>query len=256
MKDIWKIIAKIGIELHPERLNAVASKIATLSSANDFDKAIASFGPAADRDLVDTLGFCWMKNGELTPLELAAALRGASETADLMQEQEEVEMVWTGPFSGLVPSRHTEQVLLEVIQSAKSKLFIMSFVAYDIESIFKSLQNAIDRNVGIDILLESSKSHGGKIDIDSIDAFRKNLPSANIYTWSTESKASGKWTGVVHAKCTVADGNLAFITSANLTMAAMERNMELGVLVRGGNLPSRLARHLEALIHTGVIERL
>jgi hypothetical protein len=35
----------------------------------------------------------------------------------------------------------------------------------------------------------------------------------------------------------------------------MERNMELGVLVKGGELPFELHRHLEALISTKVIER-
>lgn len=50
-------------------------------------------------------------------------------------------------------------------------------------------------------------------------------------------------------------GTLAFITSANLTSAAMERNMELGVLVKGGELPFELHRHLEALISAKVIEK-
>ena len=48
---------------------------------------------------------------------------------------------------------------------------------------------------------------------------------------------------------------MAYITSANLTAAAMERNMELGVLVKGGNLPIELHQHLEALISTKIIEQ-
>jgi hypothetical protein len=35
----------------------------------------------------------------------------------------------------------------------------------------------------------------------------------------------------------------------------MERNMELGVLVKGGELPFEHHRHLEALISTKVIEK-
>jgi len=62
-------------------------------------------------------------------------------------------------------------------------------------------------------------------------------------------------TGAVHAKCAVSDGKLAFITSANLSTAAMERNMELGVLVRGGHLPDELHRHLNALVATETVER-
>ena len=65
----------------------------------------------------------------------------------------------------------------------------------------------------------------------------------------------GRPIGSVHAKCAVADDRIAFLTSANLSEAAMERNMELGVLVRGGHLPEELHRHLEALVKTGVVTR-
>lgn len=82
------------------------------------------------------------------------------------------------------------------------------------------------------------------------------LPSIDVYVWSSNRKSlPGQLSGAVHAKCAIADGELAFITSANLTSAAMERNMELGVLVKGGELPIELHRHLEALISTKVIEK-
>ena len=38
--------------------------------------------------------------------------------------------------------------------------------------------------------------------------------------------------GVLHAKAIIVDEELAFVTSANLTEAAMDRNIELGVLIR------------------------
>lgn len=253
--DIWQVIADIGIELHPDRVNAIADKIAGLSSVDEFYKASSGFGPAANKPMMNALEKAWKKDPGVSPLELAAALRGASGTASIMEKREAVEMVWTGPFTGLVASRHTEQVLLEVIGSARWRLFIVSFVAYNIDSVKKALQDAAGRNVKIDILLESSKAHGGKIDIDSMDTFKKAVPSANVYAWNSKSKSSAPWNGAVHAKCAVADGCLAFITSANLTRAAMENNMELGVLVKGGELPLELHRHLEALVATKIVEK-
>jgi phosphatidylserine/phosphatidylglycerophosphate/cardiolipin synthase-like enzyme len=56
--------------------------------------------------------------------------------------------------------------------------------------------------------------------------------------------------GTMHAKCAVADGSLAFVTSANLTRAALERNIELGLLIRGGDVPKDLHRHLDNLVAT------
>ena len=51
----------------------------------------------------------------------------------------------------------------------------------------------------------------------------------------------------MHVKAAVADSKVAFLTSANLTDAALERNMELGVLIRGGNLPSSIDWLIDAL---------
>lgn len=253
MSDLWRTVAELALELHPDRLAVVIMKLGELKSPEDFDKVKTSFGPGVDSELVQRLEDDWKATPSLSPLELAAALRGAAGTAVLTEKRETVEMVWTGPLTGLVASRHTERVLLEVISVAKRRLFLVSFVAYDVDVIIKALQDAIGRNVEIDLLLESSRSHGGKVDIDSISTFLRRVPTINIYAWTKTSKREGY--GAVHAKCAVADEKVAFITSANLTMAAMEKNMELGVLIRGGNLPKTLHRHLEALITTETIER-
>jgi cardiolipin synthase len=42
----------------------------------------------------------------------------------------------------------------------------------------------------------------------------------------------------MHVKAAAADSRVAFLSGANLTEAALERNMELGVLIRGGHLPA------------------
>jgi cardiolipin synthase A/B len=78
-----------------------------------------------------------------------------------------------------------------------------------------------------------------------------------VFVWKPDAgKAGSGWPSrSVHAKCAVADGAVAFITSANLSTAAMERNMELGVLIRGGTIPDNLDRHLDALVTTGIVER-
>jgi phosphatidylserine/phosphatidylglycerophosphate/cardiolipin synthase-like enzyme len=254
MKDIWKIIAEIAVQLHPERVGFVASRIAQLPDHSALTKT--HFGSGVDESLMESLAKAWAGETDLSPDTLAAALKAASATADLAEKQEVVNLVWTGPSTGMVASRHTEQSLIEVISSARRKLFLVSFVAYNIESVSGSLRAAVERNVQVDVLFESAKEHGGKVDHDSVSGLRELIPSVNIYTWSGDWKSgsSSTYTGAVHAKCAVADGAIAFITSANLTSAAMERNMELGVLVNGGTLPAALHRHLDSLVNTKVIE--
>jgi cardiolipin synthase A/B len=79
------------------------------------------------------------------------------------------------------------------------------------------------------------------------------LPTVKIFSWI--DKDGGFTGGKVHAKVAVADESFCFISSANLTGHAMEKNMEAGVLIRGGATPSSLHRHLEALETTRVIVR-
>jgi phosphatidylserine/phosphatidylglycerophosphate/cardiolipin synthase-like enzyme len=257
VNELWQVIAELGLELHPDRIAAIASKIESLGSLEQFALVKPVFGPNADKYMIGRLDSAWRNAEQVRPGELAAALRGASATAVLHERRGSVEMVWTGPSTGMVPVRHTEQVLCEVIESARNRLFIVSFVAYEVASITKALQDAVGRQVQVDVLLESSTEHGGKVTVDSVRTMKAVIPSARVYVWyvGTGKKGVAPVTGSVHAKCAVSDGKLAFITSANLSTAAMERNMELGVLVRGGHLPAELHRHLEALVATETVER-
>lgn len=201
---------------------------------------------AAIDQLVKSLGGCEVSNAELSSMLLAA-----NYTYQKIRTSQSVELVWTGPKTPFVSPRRTEQSLLEVVNSAEKTLFIVSFVAYEIPSIMKALAEAIERKVDIFILLELSRDHGGSIDIDVLGKMKNAIPSAKFYIW--KEKGEGFDDGRVHAKVALSDKNKCFITSANLTGYAMERNMELGVLISGGEIPILLYDHLNALVDTKVI---
>jgi phosphatidylserine/phosphatidylglycerophosphate/cardiolipin synthase-like enzyme len=74
-----------------------------------------------------------------------------------------------------------------------------------------------------------------------------------VFLWPLERREkddSGK-PGILHVKCAVADGERLFLSSANLTDYAFTINMELGLLVTGGNLPEQVERHFGGLIDAG-----
>ncbi len=253
MENLWKVVAEIGAELHPDRIDVAANKIERLGSSDSFSSAVRGFGPNADKKLLRRLEEAWqLTKQNITPKELASALRGASATSALFESRSSVELVWTGERTDMVPIRYTEQVLCEVIRSAQSRLFIMSFVAYEVDSIRAELEVASERGVRIDILMEQSKHQGGHSTANSYQVMHQAVPKANLYYRIGKSGLPPE--GRVHGKCAVADGTTAFITSANLTVAAMERNMEVGVLIRGGSLPDELHRHLEALVRTEIVK--
>lgn len=255
MNDIWQTIAEVCVELHPDRVSAIAKGIDGLTSLDQLALTRDSFGPNTGREFFTRFQRACATEEGLSPAQVAAALRAACVAAALQGARGTIELVWSGPSTGVVPVRRTEQVVCEVIDTASERLFLVSFVAYKPDRIVASLQAAVARGVRVEILLESSTKLGGQLDFDSVDSLRRELPTATFYTWRQErsSSAGDAKPGAVHAKCAVADGRTAFISSANLTGAAMDKNMELGVVVHGGHIPEQLAEHLEALSHSAIV---
>jgi phosphatidylserine/phosphatidylglycerophosphate/cardiolipin synthase-like enzyme len=135
-------------------------------------------------------------------------------------------------------------------------VWIVSYVEYSVDGIRDALVGALRRGVVVRLLLESRES-GGRITHDGIAALTSVVDlGAVVYEWPLERRSSNTRgaPGALHAKLALADRSALLVTSANLTEAAFESNMELGVLIRGGPQPERVARHLSWLLESQSIE--
>ena len=250
MKSLLEAVSALVAIVSPERTAALAAAIRPIEAASAGSLSNASVLSSSAVNSFKAMVAAWRSN-PVAGETLAAMLLAADHAYRLAENRQTVELVWTGPTTEIVPARRTEQALTQVIDQAKKKLFITSYVAYDIESIAKALKAAEARGVTIEFLMELSEANGGKVKNDPIAHLRKIVPLARFYIWKDKETAFSN--GCVHAKVAVADGSYCFITSANLTGYAMDQNMEAGVLVSGVPLPEQLHRHLDALIVTGVI---
>jgi phosphatidylserine/phosphatidylglycerophosphate/cardiolipin synthase-like enzyme len=186
---------------------------------------------------------------ELAPmLEVALAAKRSRPT---------VELVWTGPATSVVPVRRTEQVMTDLIDSANRKLTIMSFGIFQVPRLVESLEHALERQVDIRIILGDREAQTDWV----IDQQRYQLGAivaskASLCWWPHKRRLRDDvgCAGLMHAKAAVADSRTAFLTSANLTEAALERNIELGVLIHGGALPGAIDRLVDALLESGELE--
>ncbi len=143
--------------------------------------------------------------------------------------------------------------VLTTDKRAKSQLFIVSFVAYDVPSVITAMNSAIERGVETRILVEASVTQGGSLLVDPVATMRNCVASALLYSWTDRPHPFTN--GRVHAKVAVADASIAFLTSANLTGHALEKNMEAGILIEGGSVPANLRSHLHALVDMKVIRQ-
>jgi len=62
--------------------------------------------------------------------------------------------------------------------------------------------------------------------------------------------------GVLPAKAVVAYDEAVFVTSANLTEAALDRNIELGILIRDRALPLGVGGYFRSLVDRDLLKPL
>ncbi len=182
-------------------------------------------------------------------------MRSAGAVERLWRERQTLEVVWTGPKPASSTLRRTDQALLEVIEAAQSELWIVCFAVYRLNMINRALGRAIDRKVRVHFVMETSDESGGRLTSEGTAALDPAMrTAASIYVWPESKRPlSGTRKGLLHAKCALADDRLLFVSSANLSQNALELNMELGLLVRGGPEPGETGRHLRWLVQSGVL---
>lgn len=250
MERLLDAITAVVSLVSPEKIQVLAGRIRNIKDINSSASISEVVGTTVAKMVIDSLVNAWSATS-VSSNELALMLLAASHAFDKVSSYQSTELVWTGPTTPYVSPRRTEQVLLQVINAAERTIFITSFVVYDVSTIVEALNAASDRGVQISMLLELSQEQGGSVTFDAISKMRKLVPAGRLFVW--RERAEYFQYGCVHAKVAVADGSTCFITSANITGYAMEKNMEAGVLINGGHIPKLLDDHLRSLIDVRVI---
>ncbi len=198
----------------------------------------------------------WLEAGaaqELTAATLAMALHGAARTAQRAAERRQLDLVWSGPESRTPPSRLTEQAVAQLIDSAQQELLLVTYTLFRIDSLLPTLEAAVARQVRLTLVLEDLHKPGDMTLATLAQLAQRHPAFRHYYTWPREPHPDGVQN--LHVKVLVADRERMLLGSANFTKAAMERNMELGVLIRGGPEPAEVVRHFTALIDQGTLVR-
>lgn len=183
-----------------------------------------------------------------SPAFLAGALAGSAAALEHQHREQSIEVVWTGPESGVDTGRLTAAVVADLIDSARSELLLVSYATQSEPRIADALLASIDRGVDVTCLLERNADNaafsGSGHAFGGLGVRRLSWPMAN--------RPAG---GALHAKVIVVDAEAALVGSANITGRAMESNLECGILIRGGPQPVAIREHIWNLVHRGVLEQ-
>ena len=202
------------------------------------------------------------REGLVAAIELLAAARAQQPSID-----EVIELVTTGPEAGAVTNRDTQVVVQELFRNAERSVLVAGYELYQAEPVFRTLADrmAVEPIPTVRMFLNVKRPFGDtSTDGELIAAFAYRFRTEHwpadralpeIYFDPRSLAVDAKRKAVLHAKCIVVDGRTAFVSSANFTEAAQERNIEVGVLVRSQIIAERLITFFAALISTGAARR-
>lgn len=250
-------VERLAAELPASMLHALAEAVEKHGLAGRWQVVHAVAQPhyrALAADLLDA----WQADAGLTPQALALALVTAAAMEQRHRSGQSVELVWTGPDAQAIPLRQTEQAILQVIDSAVRRITLVSYAVYHIPRICQALVRAAERGVDLRIIVETPDKLEGQSAYNTVRALGPAVESrSSLYLWPLEKRQrdANDRPGILHVKCAVADGRWLFLSSANLTEYALTINMELGLLVTGGELPGQVEWHFERLVTAGMLVR-
>lgn len=206
---------------------------------------VAQAVPAPHRAGVHRLNRAWAEAPMLPGAAIAVALEAAL-SAVARTDHPEVQVVVTGPNSPAVPVRLTSEVVSQLIERATVRVMLVSFAAYQVTGIVHALDAAAARGIDVALVLESSENLEGG---GGASAYATHA----VYEWPPDRREPPS--AKLHAKAVIVDGRDVLLTSANMTNAAYDANIELGVLCRGGGVASQIQKHFDGLIAAGVLVR-
>jgi phosphatidylserine/phosphatidylglycerophosphate/cardiolipin synthase-like enzyme len=250
----------LACSLPSSTAESVAAAILTCSESSLRAEIIKRVPHHQHRDLALAFVDRWRTTAkDVDARTVSVALQTAALSEQTHRDSQSVELVWTGPDTEDTPFRRTEQAILQVLDTARNRITLVSFAVYRIPNISKALIRAAKRGVRLRVIVETPDQVEGEGEYSTIKALGQEVAAySTVYYWPKENRPVGdnNKVGILHVKCAVADGEWLFLSSANLTQQAFTINMELGMLVRGGLMPKRVEQQFDRLIHTGQLRAL
>ena len=203
----------------------------------------------------------------ISSAHLALLLETSAEVAEArLVQTAATELVWTGPESMVSHSRDTAVVIGELFGSAVRSVLVSTFAIQQGQQVFAPLAARLDL---LPELTGRLFVHVGRVwkdtreDSELLREFAHSLASQwpgtrrpevfyDPRTLSTDPAVRASW----HAKCVLVDDEVAFVTSANFTEWAQQRNVEAGVLVRSRHFTRQLRAQFDGLVQAKAVRRL
>jgi phosphatidylserine/phosphatidylglycerophosphate/cardiolipin synthase-like enzyme len=199
----------------------------------------------------------------ISPPAAAAWLRTIAQAAARTPKPD---LVWSGPEVPGLHARDTRRVYEELLGGAERSIWASTYAFFDGPRAFEVLARRMESRPALRVtLLLNIQRH--RSDTTASEQLVRRFAA---HFWKTDWPGSSRPSvfydpraldpegpgGVLHAKAVVADDEAVFVTSANLTQAALDRNIELGVLIRDRALALTVGGYFRGLIDRDLLKPL
>jgi PLD-like domain len=193
-----------------------------------------------------------------TAQQLASACQLSVDVSE-RQLQQALQLVLSGCQSEGVPTRDTAAVVQTLFAAAQKEVVIAGYAFHRADAIFAPLAAKMQANpeLSVRIIMDVKRPYQNKtiaqdlVRKASADFWKKSWPwqpRPMLYYDPRALALEPAQHASMHAKFVLVDRTHALITSANFTYAALNKNIEVGVLLCGASLNQQLALFAEALI--------
>jgi len=176
------------------------------------------------------------------------------------------DLVWSGPEVPGLHARDTRRVYEELLGAAEQSVWVSTYAYFDGPQAFAILARRMDErpDLRVTLLLNIQRKRGDTTASEELvrrftDRFwGTDWPGSShpkVFYDPRSLEPDGP-SGVLHAKAVVTDDEAVFVTSANLTEAALDRNIEIGILLRDRPLAASVSHHFRRLIDVGLLRPL
>lgn len=178
-----------------------------------------------------------------------------------------VNLVTTGPEVGGVTNRDTGVVVQELFRGAVRSVLIAGYAIHQGQQVFLTLADRmVERpSLRVRMFLDIQRTTGDKsAPSEIIRGFSHHFRTSQwpverpfpeiFYDPRSLALDIGK-RAALHAKCVVVDELEVFVSSANFTEAAQQRNIEVGLRLSSPVIAERITRFFQSLIECGHFER-
>ena len=204
-----------------------------------------------------------LETSGFTATTLSITLEALAEDAAARQRAiDQVQLVWTSPDEEGPHVRDTSVVVRQLLSEARQSLWISTYSIFNGQETFLPIEKAWSFRPELDVVLILNVPPAEDAAVAKYaNAFWKyHWPWARKPAVFYDPRGPGKppmAPACQHSKCILVDGATAFITSANFTESAHERNIELGVLFRENpRLAESIRAKFESLIQNGFLKPL